>query len=240
MRKLYDLPPPGERELYVSIFERPVELRPRVELRGYAASRLWEDYRRRMRSAASRPSDGRSRRGRPPWRDEPGPACTASLTRRWPPCSRSTAFTPTRATPARRPRRRSTLVDRLEQEQSRFIANSDVSRINDLSAGQGTRVSPTTMECLEIARRMYDVTGGAFDVSIGSGLDGLDLVAGRVRRRRADAEESAWTWAASARATRSTAWRSCSRSGRSAAPSSTGASARSWPWRRLRTGTAGP
>ena len=44
--KLYDLPPPGQRELYVSIFERPVELRPRVELRGYAANRLWEDYRR--------------------------------------------------------------------------------------------------------------------------------------------------------------------------------------------------
>ena len=47
VRKLYDLPPPGERELYVSIFERPVELRPGVELRGYAASRLWEEFRRR-------------------------------------------------------------------------------------------------------------------------------------------------------------------------------------------------
>ena len=46
VRKLYDLPPPGERELYVSIFERPVELRPRVELRGYAANGLWDDYRR--------------------------------------------------------------------------------------------------------------------------------------------------------------------------------------------------
>jgi len=45
LRKLYDLPPPGERELYVSIFARPVELRPGVELRGYAASRLWEAYR---------------------------------------------------------------------------------------------------------------------------------------------------------------------------------------------------
>jgi thiamine biosynthesis lipoprotein len=68
------------------------------------------------------------------------------------------------------------LVDRLEQEQSRFVANSDVSRINHLSAGQATRVSPSTMECLEIARRMYDLTGGAFDISVGSGLDGLDLV----------------------------------------------------------------
>jgi hypothetical protein len=41
-RKLYDLPPPGEKELYVGIFERPVELRPRVELRGYAARSLVE------------------------------------------------------------------------------------------------------------------------------------------------------------------------------------------------------
>ncbi len=57
VRKLYDLPPPGERELYVNIFERRVELRPRVELRGYAASRLFEDYRqlgrRRKRRASA-------------------------------------------------------------------------------------------------------------------------------------------------------------------------------------------
>lgn len=68
------------------------------------------------------------------------------------------------------------LVDRLEQDQSRFVANSDVSRINHLSVGQATRVSPSTMECLEIARRMYDRTGGAFDISVGSGFDGLDFV----------------------------------------------------------------
>ena len=51
VRKLYDLPPPGERELYVGIFERPVELRPGVELRGYAARSLWEDARRREGSS---------------------------------------------------------------------------------------------------------------------------------------------------------------------------------------------
>jgi len=68
------------------------------------------------------------------------------------------------------------LVDRLEQEQSRFVPNSDVSRINHLSAGQATRVSPSTMECLEIARRTYDLTAGAFDISVGSGLEGLDFV----------------------------------------------------------------
>jgi thiamine biosynthesis lipoprotein len=68
------------------------------------------------------------------------------------------------------------LVERLEQEQSRFIANSDVARINELQAGAATRVSPQTMECLEIAQRMYEITGGAFDVSLGTGLDRLDLL----------------------------------------------------------------
>jgi thiamine biosynthesis lipoprotein len=68
------------------------------------------------------------------------------------------------------------VVDRLEQEQSRFVGNSDVSRINRLSSGDATRVSPATMECLEIAQRMYEATAGAFDISLGSGLQGLDLV----------------------------------------------------------------
>jgi hypothetical protein len=46
VERLYDLPPPGERELYMSLFDRPVELRPGVELRGYATRTLWEEFRR--------------------------------------------------------------------------------------------------------------------------------------------------------------------------------------------------
>jgi thiamine biosynthesis lipoprotein len=68
------------------------------------------------------------------------------------------------------------LVDRLEAELSRFIANSDVSRINHLAASESTRVSPETMECLEIAWHLHALTAGAFDVSIGSGLGRLELV----------------------------------------------------------------
>ena len=45
------------------------------------------------------------------------------------------------------------LVDRLEQDLSRFIANSDVSRIGRLDHGEQTRVSPWTMECLGVAGR---------------------------------------------------------------------------------------
>jgi FAD:protein FMN transferase len=68
------------------------------------------------------------------------------------------------------------LVDGLERDLSRFAANSDIARINVLTAGQSTRVSPWTMECLEIARQIYELTGKAFDVSIGSGMERLELV----------------------------------------------------------------
>lgn len=40
--KLYDLPPPGQREMYVNMFDRYVELRPSVEVRGYIAKSLWD------------------------------------------------------------------------------------------------------------------------------------------------------------------------------------------------------
>jgi len=70
------------------------------------------------------------------------------------------------------------LIDRLELELSRFVENSDIARINDLSAGESVRVSPWTMECLLIARMAYQETGGAFDISVGSGFDNLELDSG--------------------------------------------------------------
>jgi thiamine biosynthesis lipoprotein len=72
------------------------------------------------------------------------------------------------------------LVDRLERELSRFRPNSDITRINHLAAGESTRVAPSTLDCLANAREMFDLTGGAFDVSLGTGLPSLEL----------DAEES--------------------------------------------------
>ena len=67
------------------------------------------------------------------------------------------------------------LVDRLELALSRFVPNSDIARVNQLAAGEHTRVDPSTLECLLIARHMFDLTGGAFDVSIGTGLPALEL-----------------------------------------------------------------
>jgi len=44
-RLIYELRPPGERELYMDVFGRAVELRPGVFLRGYAAPSVWEKAR---------------------------------------------------------------------------------------------------------------------------------------------------------------------------------------------------
>ena len=67
------------------------------------------------------------------------------------------------------------LVDRLERELSRFRPNSDISRINHLATGESSRVGASALECLLIARHLYEVTGGAFDISIGTGLPSLEL-----------------------------------------------------------------
>ena len=67
------------------------------------------------------------------------------------------------------------LVDRLEGELSRFRPNSDITRINHLAAGERARVGEAALECLLIARHVYDLTGGAFDIAIGTGLSSLEI-----------------------------------------------------------------
>lgn len=42
VRKIYEGPPPGERELYMNLFPAYTELRPQVEIRGYVAKSLWD------------------------------------------------------------------------------------------------------------------------------------------------------------------------------------------------------
>jgi hypothetical protein len=42
--KLYDLSPPGKKNLYVPLFDTYIELRPAVELRGYVTKDLWDRW----------------------------------------------------------------------------------------------------------------------------------------------------------------------------------------------------
>ncbi len=44
LKKLYEWPPPGEKNLYVPLFRSPTELRPLVEIRGYITKELMDLY----------------------------------------------------------------------------------------------------------------------------------------------------------------------------------------------------
>ena len=44
IKKMYDLPPPGEKDLYVPLLDSYAELRPTVELRGYVKKELMDKY----------------------------------------------------------------------------------------------------------------------------------------------------------------------------------------------------
>ena len=59
-------------------------------------------------------------------------------------------------------------VDRLELEMSRFLSNSDISRLNAAEVGETVDLGLDTFECLRRAREMHEKTGGAFDISVGA------------------------------------------------------------------------
>ncbi|MFQ5676786.1 MAG: hypothetical protein ACE5G1_12890, partial [bacterium] len=44
MRKLYEYPPPGARNLYVPLFDSYMALRPKIEIRGYVRKDLWDEF----------------------------------------------------------------------------------------------------------------------------------------------------------------------------------------------------
>ena len=58
-------------------------------------------------------------------------------------------------------------LDRLEQELSRFLPNSDIARLNHLAAHQPLCLGLDAFECLKLSKRLSAETNGAFDVTIG-------------------------------------------------------------------------
>jgi thiamine biosynthesis lipoprotein len=58
-------------------------------------------------------------------------------------------------------------VDRLEAQLSLYRPASQIARVNALAARQPVRVSPPVFQLLEQAQRLYEETGGLFDIAIG-------------------------------------------------------------------------
>ena len=59
-------------------------------------------------------------------------------------------------------------IDRLEEELSRFLPNSEISMINNLQVGDKFLLSEDTLECLIQSQKLFDITNGAFDITIGN------------------------------------------------------------------------
>lgn len=59
-------------------------------------------------------------------------------------------------------------LDRLERDLSRYIENSEISRINHLPANQPLRIGHDAFECLRLSIQIGVATQGAFDITIGS------------------------------------------------------------------------
>ena len=58
-------------------------------------------------------------------------------------------------------------VDRLETELSKFIKNSEISRINNLPANKPLLIGIDAYDCIKLSCLMYEQTHGAFDITIG-------------------------------------------------------------------------
>jgi FAD:protein FMN transferase len=58
-------------------------------------------------------------------------------------------------------------LDRLEQQLSRFIPNSDIARLNIDGAKNAIVLGQAAFECLEISREIWNQTNGAFDITAG-------------------------------------------------------------------------
>lgn len=78
-------------------------------------------------------------------------------------------------------------IDRLESILSRFAEGSDISRLNRARPDEPTRLGLDAFNCLLQAKQFHHLTGGAFDPTLGTGMDTLqfDRELGAVTKRNA-------------------------------------------------------
>jgi len=159
--------PPGQRQLYVPLFEHPVRLRPGVLWTGVVTLSLWESA--FGRSAATVLTETKTERS---FMDLTAKRDQMSQCFKFSHQAMNTVFEmwiqhADGSYAGRAARAAFNEADRLEQELSRYIENSDISRINRASAGTPIVVSPDTMACLAVAQEVYALTDAAFDISVG-------------------------------------------------------------------------
>ncbi|MBN2212525.1 MAG: TIGR03663 family protein [Sedimentisphaerales bacterium] len=164
---LYQVQPVGEVKLYVPLFKEHLEIRPGVELRGYITKELWD--RMEMPADKDMPPMSYNQTFQPP--DDPridpenkpkvfsheamATVFEIYITHPDMTYAEQAAITAFR------------LLDEIEADLSRFIPNSDISRINSGARDDIIRLNQITYECLEQALLFSEKTFGAFEVNLG-------------------------------------------------------------------------
>ena len=165
---LYSVPEPGQKHLYVPLFDEPLYLRSHVEWRGY----IRYDLQQHLQPPATEPDMSASRSKQSIIQPKPDKDTIPNLVKfshRAMAADFEVFIQEPRGTYAGRAARAAFHeVDRLEALLSRFIDNSDVSRINSLASGESVVVDEHTLKCLQVAQHAWQLTDGLFDPTIGS------------------------------------------------------------------------
>jgi len=167
---LYTVPPAGEKHLYMPLFDEILQLRPGVEWRGYIRKDLWDRMHSEPAPIVSPKKERVSILKVQP--DKKKIDNLVKFSHRAMNANFEVFIQHGDGTYAGRAARAAFQeVDRLETVLSRFIENSDVVRINQLTPGESAILDEDTMNCLRIARQGWQLTDGAFDVTIGNIID---------------------------------------------------------------------
>lgn len=165
VKQLYEIAPPGRREMYLPLFQTPVYLRAGVEWKGYIRKDLWDLLQEHL--PVPRQTEILPERNIQPIQEK-----NMQESIRFSHEAMATVFEifiqhDNAGYASQAARAAFSEADRLETLLSRYISNSDISRITALKKGESVIVSPETIECLQIARRIYEQTNGAFDITVG-------------------------------------------------------------------------
>lgn len=167
LEAVYSTPKPGEKHLYVPLFDEPLFFRPGVQWQGYIRKQLFDEMQRPNRPSVEQNLTIKDSFMQPE-ANKKEIKNLLKFSHRAMNADFEVFIQHDDGTYAGRAARAAfDEVDRLEQLLSRYIENSDVSRINQLQPGQQEVVSQDTMDCLLVAQKAYELTDGAFDITIG-------------------------------------------------------------------------
>jgi len=167
LQLLYTAPQPGQKHLYVPLFDESLYLRPGIEWDGFIRKDVWDQ----MQQNSEPISQTKKLKGSAlePVLNRKTIQNLAKFSHEAMNANFEIFIQHEDGTYAGRAARAAfNEVDRLETLLSRYVENSDVSRINLLSPLETAVVDEDTIKCLYIAQRAYELTDGAFNITIGN------------------------------------------------------------------------